>query len=165
MKKHRKQKLVVILMGFSFLAAAMTLAGFALKEQIDLFYSPSDIHNGLVQHDRSFRAGGLVKYGTVQRDPESLIVDFVLTDQAHDLKVSYQGILPDLFREGQGIVAMGELNSQGVFVASQVLAKHDEQYMPAEVKDALQRSGGYHQEDHPGSYQYYQAPEGSSYGR
>lgn len=165
MKAHRKQKLLVILLGLSFLASALTLAFFALREQIDLFYSPSDIHNGLAQQDRAFRAGGLVKYGSVERDRETLIVTFQLTDQAHDLSVSYQGILPDLFREGQGIVAMGRLNADGVFEASQVLAKHDEQYMPAEVKDALERSGGYHQDQPTPSYQYYQAPMGGTYDR
>lgn len=141
MKPHRQQKLILITLCLVFVAAAATLAGFAFKNQIDLFYSPTDVHNGLVQTDRSFRAGGLVKYDSLHRDPDTLMARFVITDQVHDLAAQYQGILPDLFREGQGIVATGMLTEDGIFVASEVLAKHDETYMPAEVKDALERAG------------------------
>ncbi len=101
------------------------------------FYSPSEVAAGEAPSERKFRVGGLVVDGSVQRVPDSLAVEFTVTDTVHEVVVSYEGILPDLFREGQGIVAHGRTREDGVFEASEVLAKHDENYMPPEVASAL----------------------------
>jgi len=121
-----------------------TATGLALKafqENLLYFYSPSSVINGEPPTSRSFRIGGLVVENSVSRDPESLVVSFVLTDTLAEVKVTYEGILPDLFKEGQGIVANGKLDQDGVFVATEVLAKHDENYMPPEVAAALLEAG------------------------
>ncbi|MEM7217247.1 MAG: cytochrome c maturation protein CcmE [Pseudomonadota bacterium] len=135
MKAHRRQRLFTI--GFLFLGAA-AVVGFlllALQENIDLFYPPADIVAGKAPVEKRIRAGGMVLEGSVERGAD-LAVAFVLTDRAGaEFTVRYRGILPDLFREGQGILATGELGADGVFVAQQVLAKHDEKYMPPELAD------------------------------
>ena len=105
------------------------------------FYSPTEIINGNAPKAQSFRIGGLVVNGSVIRNTEDLKVSFVLTDTMNEVKVIYEGILPDLFREGQGIVANGKLQPDNIFVADQVLAKHDENYMPPEVAEALKAAG------------------------
>lgn len=120
---------------------AATLGLKAFKENITLFRSPSDIAAGKVQDGSRFRIGGMVVEDSVQRRSDNLDINFELTDHANTVGVSFNGILPDLFREGQGIVAMGQLNEDGVFVASEVLAKHDENYMPPEVAEALEKAG------------------------
>jgi len=142
MNPRRKKLLftaIFIVIGAS---AATFLALKAFQENLLYFYSPMQVKNGEAPDNRSFRIGGLVVAGTVKRDQESLEVDFVLTDTVENVTVSYDGILPDLFREGQGIVANGKLDENGVFVASEVLAKHDENYMPPEVADAITEAGG-----------------------
>jgi len=114
---------------------------FALKafnQNLLYYYSPTQVEAGEAPAARSIRVGGLVQNGSVQREPGSLEVRFTLTDFAHTLGVSYTGVLPDLFREGQGIIARGKMHEDGTFVAEEVLAKHDENYMPPEVKDSLQ---------------------------
>jgi len=121
--------------------AAIGLVLYALSSNINLFFSPTDIADGKAPQEQRIRAGGMVLDGSVKRDSESLKVEFVLTDYAHNVTVNYEGILPDLFREGQGIVATGKLNESNVFIASEVLAKHDENYMPPEVAEALEKSG------------------------
>jgi len=118
----------------------ITLIMKALNENMNHFYSPTEVLEGKAPKERSFRIGGLVVTGSVKRDPNSLKIEFDLTDGAKNFAVLYVGILPDLFREGQGIVATGKLNNN-VFVAEEVLAKHDENYMPPEVADALKKSG------------------------
>ena len=122
-------------------AAATALGLKAFQENLLYFYSPSQIVNGEAPVSRLFRIGGMVVDGSVKRDPDSLKVSFVLTDTGKSVGVSYEGILPDLFREGQGIVANGQLDKDGVFVAEEVLAKHDENYMPPEVAEALANAG------------------------
>jgi cytochrome c-type biogenesis protein CcmE len=117
------------------IATAFALSAF--NQNMLYYYSPTQIHAGEVPDARSIRVGGLVENGSVQREPGSLEVRFTLTDFANTVGVSYSGVLPDLFREGQGVIARGKLNQQGVFVAEEVLAKHDENYMPPEVKDSL----------------------------
>ena len=115
-------------------------AGFALKafnENLMFFYSPTEVVAGEAPADHMIRVGGLVTNGSVQRQPDGLTVKFDLTDNTDTITVQYTGILPDLFREGQGIVAHGRLQDDRVFVADEVLAKHDENYMPPEVADAL----------------------------
>ncbi len=123
------------------LVAGMALAtGLILKsfqQNLMYFYSPGDIAAGKAPDGRDFRIGGMVVKGSVKRDTASLAVTFTLTDYAHETNVTYNGILPDLFREGQGIVANGHLNPQGLFEADEVLAKHDEKYMPPEVAASL----------------------------
>ena len=117
---------------------ATGLALLALQENINLFFSPSQIVEGTAPSNTTIRLGGMVVAGSVQRG-DNLGVTFVLTDFAEQVTVAYEGILPDLFREGQGIVTQGKLDSTGRFVAEQVLAKHDETYMPPEVNDALRK--------------------------
>ncbi len=117
----------------------------ALNENINHFFSPSEVLDGKAPTGHSFRIGGLVVTGSVKRDTASLKINFDLTDGAKDFPVLYVGILPDLFREGQGIVATGKLVNN-VFVAEEVLAKHDENYMPPEVADALKKSGKWDQD-------------------
>jgi cytochrome c-type biogenesis protein CcmE len=118
-------------------SVAAILAFSAIGENMLYFFSPSQIKAGEAPGGRTLRVGGLVVPGSVQRDEGSLTVRFDLTDQAESVTVAYTGILPDLFREGQGIVAMGSIDASGVFQASEVLAKHDENYMPPEVAEAL----------------------------
>lgn len=120
-------------------AAAAVLVIYALQDNVLFFYSPSDLAARPVAVGRNIRIGGLVREGSVKR--AGLEVDFVVTDGKADVPVRYSGVLPDLFREGQGVVAMGARGSDGVFVASEILAKHDERYMPREVVDALKRAG------------------------
>ena len=114
---------------------------YALRQNINLFYTPQQIASGEAPLDAQMRVGGLVEPGTVIRNPDTLDVTFGLTDGKGRFTVHYQGILPDLFREGQGVVAEGRLGADGVFVATEVLAKHDETYIPADVVDALKAAG------------------------
>jgi len=123
-----------ILVGVS-IATAFALQAF--QKNLLYYYSPTQIHAGEAPDSRSIRVGGLVENGSVQREPGSLEVRFTLTDFANTVGVSYTGVLPDLFREGQGIIARGKMRDDGMFVAEEVLAKHDENYMPPEVKDSL----------------------------
>jgi cytochrome c-type biogenesis protein CcmE len=118
---------------------ALTLAYRAFQQNLLYFFSPTQVASGEAPH-REFRLGGMVVDHSVQREPGSLTVKFVLTDFANSIPVSYTGVLPDLFREGQGIVARGTMSSDGVFTAQEVLAKHDENYMPPEVADAIAKT-------------------------
>ncbi|WP_018402939.1 cytochrome c maturation protein CcmE [Marinobacter gelidimuriae] len=136
----RKKRLTIVLFLLAGLAVAVGLTTYALRQNINLFYDPTQIAAGEAPADVRIRAGGMVEEGSVLRDTESLKVAFKVTDFTESVTVEYVGILPDLFAEGQGIVAMGRLNSEGVFVADQVLAKHDENYMPPEVADALAKA-------------------------
>lgn len=138
----RKKRLLVILIILMLLGAAVGLIMYALQQNINLFYSPSQIATGEAPYNTNIRAGGMVVEGSVVRHPETLAVSFDVTDFQHKVKIEFNGILPDLFREGQGIVAQGKLNFDGVFEATQVLAKHDEKYMPPEVTEALENAQG-----------------------
>lgn len=133
-RKRRLTFVVVILVGLS---AAAALALTALNENMLYFYDPSQVIAGEAPTDKSIRVGGMVVDGSVARTPGSLKVEFTLTDYAEQIPVSYDGLLPDLFREGQGIIASGRMTADGHFVADEVLAKHDESYMPPEVADSL----------------------------
>jgi cytochrome c-type biogenesis protein CcmE len=117
--------------------AATAVALQAFQENIMYFYSPSQISAGEAPTGRSFRLGGLVTTGSLQRTPGSIEINFVVTDNAESIPVKYSGLLPDLFREGQGVIAHGKLSEEGVFMADEVLAKHDENYMPPEVAETL----------------------------
>jgi cytochrome c-type biogenesis protein CcmE len=137
----RKKRLLIILAIVAGVGIAVGLALSALQQNINLFYTPTQIANGEVPHDARIRAGGMVEKGSLVRSGDSLDVQFVVTDFAKSVTIRYRGILPDLFREGQGIVALGKLNADGVLMADEVLAKHDEKYMPPEVTKALKDSG------------------------
>ncbi|KYZ87088.1 cytochrome c maturation protein CcmE [Alloalcanivorax xenomutans] len=145
MNPVRKQRLIVVLAVFLGLALATALAVYALRQNINLFFTPQQVVSGEAPVGTKMRVGGLVMEGSVVRDPDTLDVTFDVTDGKGTFTVHYQGILPDLFREGQGIVANGTLVSRERFEAEEVLAKHDETYMPPEVQDALEKAG------HPGA--------------
>jgi cytochrome c-type biogenesis protein CcmE len=137
----RRKLLIVVVIIIVGAAGATGLMLKAFQENLLYFYSPTQVRNGEAPAGRSFRIGGLVTKGSVTRDAQTLMVSFDLTDTVNHVTVNYEGILPDLFREGQGIVANGKLRGDGVFIATQVLAKHDENYMPPEVADALKNAG------------------------
>ena len=137
MHPARKQRLIIVLFIVFGAALAIGLATFALRENINLFFPPTEIAEGKAPVGKKIRAGGMVLEGSIKRDPNSLRVDFIVTDYNANVSVTYVGILPDLFAEGEGVVASGVLDEQGVFQATEVLAKHDENYMPPEVQSAL----------------------------
>ncbi len=141
MNPVRKKRLYIVLAILVGVAIAVSLALSALQQNINLFYTPTQIANGEAPVDTRIRAGGMVADGSLKRTGDSLDVEFVVTDFAKNVTIQYRGIWPDLFREGQGIVALGKLNADGVLVADEVLAKHDEKYMPPEVTKALNESG------------------------
>ncbi len=135
--RQRRMMLVALIVIGVGSAAAFALTAF--QDNLLYFYSPSDVTAGKAPTDRVFRVGGMVPEGSFTRAPGSLEAHFVLTDYAHEVKVSYTGVLPDLFREGQGVIARGRMGPDGVFVAEEVLAKHDENYMPPEVAKTLKK--------------------------
>ena len=141
MKPHRRKRLGVILFIATGLSVAIGLTLYALSQNIDLFYTPTQVAQGEVAAGQRIRIGGMVREGSVVSADDSLAVEFVATDYVHDVPIFHEGILPDLFREGQGIVVEGSLDTAGVFQASRVLAKHDENYMSPEVKAALDAAG------------------------
>ena len=136
MNKRSRRKVLIFAIVFG-VSIATVLALTAFEENLLYFYSPTDVKAGKAPDSHAFRVGGLVVAGTVERIPDSLKVQFDVTDNEETMTIEYEGILPDLFREGQGIVAMGSLDDKGKFVADEVLAKHDENYMPPEVAEAL----------------------------
>tara|TARA_B110000977_G_scaffold147533_1_gene187002 strand:- start:134 stop:616 length:483 start_codon:yes stop_codon:yes gene_type:complete len=138
MKNHRRNRLLIIVFIVCAAAGATTFTLFALNENINLFYSPEQIVKGEAPVGKTIRAGGMVLDDSVIRYEEGLGMSFVISDlKSAQVKVEFEGILPDMFREGQGVIALGQLNDEGLFVAEEVLAKHDENYMPPEVADAL----------------------------
>ncbi|WP_372758854.1 cytochrome c maturation protein CcmE [Litorivivens sp.] len=136
----RRQRLFIVLFILIATGLAAALMGYALRENINLFYPPSDIVAGKAPVGRDIRAGGMVLEGSVKRATDSLQVSFIVTDYQANVPVTYTGILPDLFSEGEGVVVSGQLDSKGLFHAQQVLAKHDEKYMPPEVSEALKKA-------------------------
>jgi cytochrome c-type biogenesis protein CcmE len=136
--KPRHKRLALILGGVAVLGIAATLILSAFRDNLVFFFSPSDVVAERAPHDRSFRVGGMVEAGSVKRD--GVQVRFNVTDTARTIPVIYQGILPDLFKEGKGVVAQGKLSADGVFLASEVLAKHDENYMPPEAAHAVEQA-------------------------
>jgi cytochrome c-type biogenesis protein CcmE len=135
--KPRQQRMLAVGLTVAGIAIAAMLTLQAFKENMMFFVDITEVAKGNYPNERDFRVGGLVVAGSVRRDPGELEVSFDLTDLGNQLTVAYNGILPDLFREGQGIIAHGRLNEQGIFVADEVLAKHDENYMPPEVAESL----------------------------
>lgn len=145
----RKQRLYLVLFLVLFSSVAVGLVTYALRGNINLFFSPADVAAGKAPAGQAIRVGGMVVEDSVQRSDDSLEVRFVVTDYKATVPIVYVGILPDLFGEGQGAVASGVLDEYGVLQATEVLAKHDENYMPPEVADALEKSGY----DHKGKAQ------------
>ena len=137
----RKQRLILVLFVVVFSSVAVGLVAYALRGNINLFFPPADVAAGKAPVGQPIRVGGMVADGSVQRSDDSLLVRFDITDFQATVTVEYEGILPDMFDEGQGAVASGVLNESGVLQASEVLAKHDENYMPPEVAEALENSG------------------------
>jgi cytochrome c-type biogenesis protein CcmE len=137
----RKRRLIAVLLILAGVSVASAVAFYSLQQNMLYFQSPSDLAQQPIPPGRQFRLGGLVKPGTVTRPDNDLATRFVVTDGPEDVVVEYVGILPDLFREGQGVIARGSLDDSGLFTASEVLAKHDENYMPPEVAEALEESG------------------------
>lgn len=140
MHPKRKQRLMVALAIVVLSSATIGLIAYALSGNINLFYSPSEVASGEAPIDRKFRVGGMVVEGSVERASDRLETRFEVTDFVHSVTVTYDGILPDLFAEGEGVVATGVLGADGVVTASEVLAKHDENYMPPEVAEALEKA-------------------------
>lgn len=140
--KPRHKRMALGLVALCAVGVAAALAVAALRGNIAYFFSPSQVQAGAVAAGEVFRVGGMVREGSLQKSPDSLRSGFVMTDYGADVAVVYTGILPDLFKEGQGAVARGRLGEDGVFYAEQVLAKHDESYMPPEVTQALRAAGG-----------------------
>jgi cytochrome c-type biogenesis protein CcmE len=138
--KPRHKRALAIVAGLATLGVATALVLNAFQSNLVFFFSPTQVASKEAPRDRAFRVGGLVETGSVQRDPNGLTVRFVVTDTAQTVPVSYTGMLPDLFQEGKGVVAQGKLGPDGVFMAEQVLAKHDENYMPPEAAEALAKA-------------------------
>ncbi len=141
MTPTRKRRLMMVLLIVLGVGTAAALALTAFNKNLMFFFSPSQVAAGEAPLNRSFRVGGMVKDNSVNRDDDGLTVRFIVHDNAKEVTIAYKGILPDLFREGQGIVAQGKLGSDGVFIADEVLAKHDENYMPPEVAAAMKPIG------------------------
>jgi cytochrome c-type biogenesis protein CcmE len=140
--KSRHKKLSIIAVALVLVGGAAALVLNAFQSNLVFFFSPTDVHQGKAPADRVFRIGGLVKEGSVKRQPDGLTTSFIVTDTVQVIPAVYTGILPDLFAEGKGVVADGKLGSDGLFTANRVLAKHDENYMPPEAAHALEQAKG-----------------------
>ena len=138
--KRRHKRIGIILVGLAGLSLAAFLVASAFRENLVFFFSPTQVAAKEAPVDRTFRIGGLVEDGTLKRDADGLTVRFTVTDTAASIPVVYKGILPDLFKEGRGCVAQGKIGPDGVFHAEQVLAKHDENYMPPEAGEAIDKA-------------------------
>ena len=138
--KPRHKKFIYIIVAVAALGVAVGLVLYALKDNISLFFTPTQVHNKEAPQGRNFRIGGLVEEGSVQRQSDGLTVHFNVTDTAKSIPVVYKGFLPDLFKEGKGVVAHGKLDSDNVFRAGEVLAKHDENYVAPEAAYALEQA-------------------------
>ena len=141
--KARTRRALALVGVLAALAVASALVLNAFRSNLVFFFSPSQVVANEAPRERSFRIGGLVEQGSLQRDAQSLTVRFVVTDLAQKIPVTYTGLLPDLFKEGKGVVAQGKLGADGVFRAEQVLAKHDENYMPPEAAAALKNAASH----------------------
>jgi len=139
MNQFQKRRLLYVTLFLLGLATAASLIFFALKQNLNAFVTPTQIAVHAPGTGYQLRLGGMVKKGSVRHDTQSLQVDFVVTDFKHDIPVRYTGVLPDLFHEEKGVLAEGKINEQGIFIASRVLAKHDENYMPKNVYDAIRK--------------------------
>lgn len=148
---RKRRRMYFILLGLLGLGAGTGLVLTAFQDNIVFFFSPTEVATRHVTPEQRIRVGGLVEQGSVEKDGEN--VSFSVTDMSNTLHIKYHGLLPDLFREGQGVVAEGRMGPDGVFIASEVLAKHDENYMPREVADALKKSGRWQEGSGQGNVQ------------
>jgi cytochrome c-type biogenesis protein CcmE len=142
MTPTRRRRLILVIGIVAGVSIAGALALNAFKRNVTFFFDPTQVANGEVKSGQGFRLGGMVKEGSFARQPGSIESQFVVTDFEHEVRVSYSKVLPDLFREGAGVVAHGHLDASGTFVADEVLAKHDEKYMPPQVARSLKRRHG-----------------------
>ena len=138
--KPRQKRIAMVAGGLAALAVAATLVLSAFQQNLVFFFTPSQVAANEAPQGKTFRIGGMVETGSVKRQPDGLTVRFMVTDTAKSIPVTYRGALPDLFREGKGVVAQGRVGADGMFVANEVLAKHDENYMPPEAADAVKRA-------------------------
>lgn len=138
--KARHKRFILIAIGLALLGLAAMLILNAFQSNMVFFYTPTQVDKGEVPHGTGFRIGGLVVKDSLKRQDDGLTVHFAITDTAKTVPVVYKGVLPDLFKEGKGVVAQGKVGADGIFVASEVLAKHDENYMPPEAAEALKRA-------------------------
>ncbi|MEC5387561.1 cytochrome c maturation protein CcmE [Uliginosibacterium sp. H3] len=138
--KARHKRFLWIGAAVALLAIAVTLVLGAFNDNLVFFKTPTEVAEGLVPKGRNFRVGGMVEKGSIQRAADGLTVSFVLTDTVKSIPITYKGALPDLFKDGKGAVAQGKLDESGKFIASEVLAKHDENYMPSEAQEAIDRA-------------------------
>ena len=139
--KARHRRFIWVALGLLIIGVAVTLVLRAFNSNLVFFFTPSEVAENKAPSDRTFRIGGLVSAGSIKRQPDGLTVAFDVTDTAKTIPVTYKGILPDLFKEGKGVVAQGKIGPDGVFRAAEVLAKHDENYMPPEAAEALKKAG------------------------
>ena len=138
--KAKNQRLILALLAVVAIIGAALLAMSALKEQAAYFYTPSDAKRDHVEPGRAVRLGGMVQGGSIRRQPDGVTIDFVVTDNAQTVPVTFKGIVPDLFKENSGVVAEGSFNADGSFVATNILAKHDERYMPPQVAGEMHKT-------------------------
>ena len=138
--KPRQKRFVFIAIGIAAVSLAVGLELYALRGNVNLYFTPTQVANNEAPVGRSFRIGGLVEEGSVKREKDGLTVNFVITDTHKSIPVVYKGILPDLFKEGKGVVAQGRVEADGQMRADEVLAKHDENYMPPEALDAMKKA-------------------------
>ena len=139
--KPRQKRFMFIAIGIVGLGIAVGLVLYALRGNVNLYFTPTQVYNKEAPQGRSFRIGGLVEEGSIKRQSDGLTTTFVITDTKNKIPVTYTGILPDLFKEGKGVVAQGKMEAGGIMHADEVLAKHDENYMPPEAADALKKAG------------------------
>ena len=139
MHSVRKQRLLFIALGLVLLSLGVASVLYALRDNINLFFTPTEVQQGLAAGKATIRIGGLVQNGSIERG-QDVLVRFAVTDTKNTVQVHYRGILPDLFQENEGVVVIGTLNHEGTLVASEVLAKHDENYMPPEAMEAIRRA-------------------------
>lgn len=138
--RARTKTFLFIIGGLAIIAAAVLLVLYALRNNVSLYFTPTQVFNKEAPPGHNFRIGGLVEVGSLKREKDGLTAHFIITDTLKSMPVTYKGILPDLFKEGKGVVAQGKLQADNVFYAEEVLAKHDENYMPPEAKDALDKA-------------------------
>ena len=141
--KPKKRRLLFVIAGLFTLSISASLVLFAISDHVDLFLLPSGIYEKNITPNTNFKLGGLVEIGTISKNDKGLTTNFKVTDNISTVSVKYTGILPNLFREGQGVVAEGSLNKDGIFIAKNLLAKHDENYLPPEIADKLKENGNW----------------------
>jgi Cytochrome c-type biogenesis protein CcmE len=139
--RPKRRRLLFLLSGLFILGISLGLALLALNEQVDLFLTPTSLSKKMIDSDKRFKLGGLVQKNSIRKLDDGITTLFIITDNNMSINAEYKGVLPNLFREGQGVVAEGKLNVQKIFIASKIFAKHDENYLPPEIADAIKKEG------------------------